>query len=211
MTSERLSMQIKKINQQSINEAVNILRRGGTVIYPTETAYGLGADATNKSTVAKIFKIKKRPKEKGLPVICYSKKQAEKFFELPEAAWKIWKKFYPKPISIILEWKSPSSILPLRKGEEGGGVPVRISSNKTARDLARKLGRPITATSANLTGAGAMYDAKEIAEIFSKEKYQPDLILDGGKLPRHLPSTIIKIVEDKIEVVRRGEVKISSM
>lgn len=195
-------MKFLKITKQSINEAVGILRRGGTVVFPTETAYGLGADAMNKKAVAKIFKIKKRPRDKGLPAICYSKKQVEKFFEMPRSAWKIWQKYWPKPVSIILRRKGTF----LRTQ-----IPVRISSNKTARDLARKLGWPITATSANLSGAGAMYDAKEIAKIFSKVKHKPDLILDGGRLPQKSASTIIKIVRDKIEIIRQGEVKISSM
>lgn len=203
-------MQVEKIMQKSIDNAVEIMRRGGTVVYPTETAYALGVDATNPRAVAKIFKIKNRPADKNLPAICHTKKQVEQFFELPALGWKLWLKYWPKPVSIILERKSPSLILPLNKGEEGGGTPVRISSNKTARDLARKLNRPITATSANISGLGAIYDAKEIIEEFEGKKYQPDMILDGGKLPKRPPSTIVKIIGDKIEIIRRGEVEINS-
>ncbi|MFA5133895.1 MAG: L-threonylcarbamoyladenylate synthase [Patescibacteria group bacterium] len=190
-------MTIMKINKSSILEAVAILKRGGIVVYPTETAYALGADATNEKSITRIFKIKNRPKEKNLPVICHTKKQVEKFFELPAFGWKLWLKFYPKPLSIILKYKN--------KNLE---APVRISSCKTARDLARKSGRPITATSANISGGETIYDSKDLIVEFSGKKYQPDLILDAGKLAKRPVSTIIKLNGEKIEVLRRGEVKI---
>jgi len=218
-------MRILKITKQSIKDAVAILKQGGTVVYPTETAYALGCDAINASATRKIFKIKKRPKEKNLPVICATKKQVEKFFQMPPLAWRLWLKFYPKPLSVILFSRHCEEPKATRQSSikrdcfaslamTADGTPVRISSNKTARDLARKLGRPIVSTSANVSGEPAMYDAKEIATAFSRKKNKPDLILDAGKLPHRSSSTIVKISKNvksptlNIEVMRQGEVKI---
>jgi L-threonylcarbamoyladenylate synthase len=213
-------MRILKITKRSIAEAVEVLKAGGTVVYPTETAYALGADITDAKAIAKIFKIKNRPSEKNLPAICATKKQAQEFFEMPVAAWRIWKKYFPKPVSIVMARKSP--LTPLCKGgkrlkplsfAKGGGegfcfIPVRISSNKVARGLARGLGRPVAATSANISGQSAIYNMEDIIAAFSKRKHRPDIVLDAGVIPRRLPSTIIKITDGKIEVLRQGEAKI---
>lgn len=192
-------MKILKVTKQSLAEAVSIMKNGGAVIYPTETAYALGCDAMSKRAMKKIFQIKKRPKSKGLPVICATKKQVEKFFIMPGMAWMIWKKHWPRPVSVVLETRD--------RGQGARQVPVRISSNKIARELARKLERPIVSTSANISGAGAIYDSKKIIESFARRKYRPDLVLDAGRLPERKPSTIVKISESgKIEILRHGEI-----
>jgi L-threonylcarbamoyladenylate synthase len=216
-------MRILKITKQSVAEAVGILKVGGTVVYPTETAYALGADITDAKAIAKIFKIKNRPSEKNLPAICATKKQAKEFFEMPVAAWRIWKKYFPKPVSIVLSARhceeSRACRGATRQSHEkrdcfaslamiSHSIPVRISSNKVARSLARELGRPVAATSANISGQPAIYNIEDIIAGFSKRKYQPDIVLDAGTIPQRLPSTIIKIANGKIEVLRQGEVKI---
>ncbi len=198
-------MQVKKITPESIKKAVEILKAGGVVAYPTETAYALGCDATNERGKKRIFKIKNRPKEKNLPVICATKKMAFDFFKFGKTERKFAKKYWPGALTMIL---SPSLILPLNKGEEGGGAAVRVSSNKIARALSRGIGRPIISTSANVSGKKTLYDVKEIINEFANKKNQPDLILDAGKLPMRKPSTIIKIVNEKIIILRQGEVKI---
>lgn len=218
-------MKILKITKQSITDAVAVLKSGGTVVYPTETSYALGCDATNERAKSLIFKIKMRPKEKDLPMICATKKQVSGFFKMPSVAWKIWKKYWPKPVSIIIKTKKHENkktrknnmSFPTPKRSVGNysgiqiEVPVRISSNKIARGLARKLGRPIVSTSANISGKPSLYSATEIAKSFFGKKYQPDIILDAGTLPVRPASTIIKINDNKIEVIRKGEVKIGSV
>src|SRR3989338_7009684 len=96
-------MKVEKVTPESIKKAVKILKHGGTVVFSTETAYALGCDATNATARQKIFKIKNRPSDKNLPVICSSKAQVQKFFKMPPLTWKIWKKYWPKPVSIILK------------------------------------------------------------------------------------------------------------
>lgn len=200
-------MKVIKITKQSIAKAVEILKRGGTVVYPTETAYALGCDAANARAAAKIFKIKNRPKEKGLPMICATKKMASDFFKFGKIERKLAKKYWPGPLTMIL----PSAISHQLSA-------VRVSSNKVARAISRGLGRPIISTSANISGKGAVYDSKKIIAEFAKEKYQPastcakrgepDLALDAGKLPPREPSTIVKIENTKIIILRQGKIRI---
>lgn len=184
-------MNIEKINKKSIEVAIKILRAGGTIVYPTETAYALGCDATNKKAMAKIFKIKNRSKDKKLPVICATKRMAADLFKFGKMERKLAKKYWPGPLTIVLP-----------------AAAVRVSLNKIARAISRGLRRPIISTSANLSGQKTLYDIKEIIREFKNKKYQPDLVLDGGKLPHRLPSTIIKIENEKIITLRQGEVKI---
>ncbi len=242
-------MQIKKITKQSIAEAVEILKAGGIVVYPTETAYALGCDATDKIAKKRIFKIKNRPVDKNLPMICATKKMAFDFFKFGKIEKNLAQKYWPGPLSIVL---SPchceesatrqSHQYGIATPSEGlamtaDGVPVRISSNKIACALSRGLHHPIISTSANVSGKKTLYEVKEIIREFKNKKYQPastraclalesrrvkrgepastrvkrgepDLILDAGKLPKRPPSTIIKIENEKVIVVRQGEIKI---
>ena len=87
-------------------------------------------------------------------------------------------------------------------------VAVRVSSNNVARALSRGLGKPIISTSANISGEAPAYNIKEVIKSFARKKYRPDLILDAGKLPKRSPSTIVKINDKKIIILREGEIKI---
>lgn len=184
-------MIIEKVSAKSIKEAIKILKSGGVIAYPTETSYGLGCDAKNKKAIKRIFVIKNRPYEKNLPIICSSKKQIEENFYVTKKVWDIWKNA-TRPTSIILRAR-------FAKIE----VPVRISSEKIARVLSRGLRGPITATSANLSKENPIYNGQEIFAKFSKKKYKPDYIIDAGKLKKNRVSTIIKLEEKKIKVIRK--------
>ncbi len=212
-------MKVVEITKQSIKEAVEILRRGGTVIYPTETAYALGCDATNASAAAKIFKIKNRPKDKNLPVICATKKMAQNFFKLGKIEKELAKKYWPGSLTMVLFSRhcEESATRQSRCCNDGIATPseglamtadsvaVRVSPNKITRALSQGLSRPIISTSANISGKKTLYGIKEIIREFANKKNQPDLILDAGKLPVCKPSTIIKIENNKIIILRQGE------
>jgi len=195
-------MRIEKIAPESITKAVAILKHGGVVVYPTETAYALGCDATNGKAIAKIFKIKNRPKEKGLPVICATKRMASDFFKFGKIERKLAKKYWPGPLTMVLKKSSKFKVQSLKF------IAVRVSPNKVACAISRGLKRPIVSTSANISGAAAIYNSADIIKNFSEKKYQPDLILDAGKIPVRRPSTIIKIENNKVIILRQGEVRI---
>jgi L-threonylcarbamoyladenylate synthase len=186
-----------------INEAIAIFKRGGVIAYPTDTAYGLGAKFSDKYAAARIYKIKGRPPGKPLPVVVASLGMARKFFKFSYAELGLAKKYWPGPLSLLLQLKFPISNFQFPIS-----IVVRMPDSVIARRLSRAVHEPIFSTSANISGAGECYSAKEIIRQFKNKKEKPDLIFDGGRLRRKKPSTIIKIVDDKIEVLRKGPVRL---
>jgi len=197
-------MKILPTNKKSIKQAIKILHNGGVIVYPTETTYGIGCDATNKKAVLRIFKIKKRSKANNLPIICATKKMVKDFFKISKKEQELAKKYWPGPLSIVLSLRGAYS----RRGNLVIGTPVRVSSDKIVYLLSFGLKKPITATSANISGDGPFYNAKDVYDNFKNRKYQPDLILDSGRLKKNKPSTIVELKDDNIFVIRRGEIKL---
>lgn len=190
-----------------IDQAVEILRRGGVIVYPTETSYALGCDATNDAAVAKVFAIKGRPEGKGIPLILPDDIDVSAFVEMSARALKLAKQHWPGPLNIVAK-RATSSSVSLRC-ETDGTQSVRQSSSALASELARQLGRPLVATSANRSGEAAIYRVDELkTEFFGDE--QPDAVLDGGHLPVVPASTTIKIEGDKLEIVRQGVITLAT-
>lgn len=178
-----------------LEEAKKVIEEGGTVIFPTETAYGIAADATNEEAVGKVYQLKKRPREKGLTVIVKSLEQAEKYSDLSEDEKKIVEEFMPGPLTLIAEKKDN---LPDNLNED---FAFRISSSETARKLAGNT--PITATSANISGKDTSYAVEEI----SKElREKADYIIDAGELDEGPTSTIAEL-KDELVIHREGPIK----
>lgn len=211
-------MKIIKINASAFSEkiikkTVDILQRGGVIIYPTDTAYALGCDAMNKRACARIFKIKHRQKEKRLPLIAGSVAMVKNFCKVDSTSEKLIKKYWPGALTLILKVKSCKVRKVIGKGET---VAVRVPKSKIARAISQRLGRPIVSTSANLSGHSLCYCVNDILRQFVPsphssptgrgDKLSIDLVLDAGILPRKKSSTIIKIVNGKIEILRRGAV-----
>ncbi len=223
---------LNKKDKQVVEIAVRALKIGGVLVFPTETAYGLAADAGNKKAIEKIYKIKGRMASKFLPLIVGSLEQMQEFFELNKKELELVRKY--KGLTIILKGKrqkakgkseiqnSKVNKLYLLPGQKT--CAVRISKYKLARELALGLGRPITATSANVSGGENCYSVEDVLRQLKKtiplcpdsaplHRDTPpklggdkiDLIIDGGKLPKRKPSTIVKVEGSKVEVVRQGD------
>ncbi len=189
-----------KSNKEVINRAVEILTQGGILIAPTETAYGLIADVTNKKAIEKIYKLKGRSFKKFLPLIIGSNCQLRDNFKVKSKEDKLIKKY--KGVSFVLPVKNKKIyLLP-----EQETCAVRVSTNQIIQSIAKKLGRPITATSANKSGENNCYSIKDVLKQIKEEKV--DLILDAGKLTKKKPSTIVKVGDDIVHIVRQGEIKI---
>jgi len=189
-----------KPNKEVINRAVEILTQGGILIAPTETAYGLIADVTNKKAIEKIYKLKGRSFKKFLPLIAGSNCQLRDNFKVNSKEDKLIKKH--KGVSIILSIKNKKIYL-LPQQET---CAVRVSTNQIIQSIAKKLGRPITATSANKSGGNNCYSIKDVLKQIKEEKV--DLILDAGKLVKKKPSTIVKVESGKINILRQGEINL---
>ena len=198
---------MKIINTNQIEEALRALKNGEIIIFPTETSYGIGCDATNKKAVEKIFQIKNRRKENALPIIIPDKESAGKYVKFSETAKMLAQVFWPGGLNIIAKVKDGTPVASLCSSD--GTQCVRVSSHPFASKLAKSFGRPIVATSANISGQENVYSAEKAKEIFSEQDKIISLIVDAGELPKVAPSTTVKVVDHKIEIVRQGEVKIT--
>lgn len=191
----------KEIKPEIINEAVNVLDKGGVIVYPTDTIYGLGCDIFNRKAVARIFAIKKRDKKKPLSILCPDFKCLSDYAYISNSAFRLIKKLLPGPYTFIFKAsnKVPRSLAPKRKT-----VGIRMPDHKFCLKLTDRLGRPIVTTSVNLSGEDFFTDPKKIKDELAG---QIDLILDAGKLVNE-PSTVIDLTGDVPEVIRKGKGKV---
>jgi len=186
---------------EKIAAAVAVLRGGGVVAYPTETFYGLGADATNEAAIEKIFAIKGRTFNNPVAVIVAGEHDLLPLVsEIPENARILMQRFWPGPLTLIF-WAAPAVSSRLTAGT--GKIGIRISSHPIAALLARELGAPLTATSANRSGEPENADAAGIASSLGA---LPDLIVDGGATPGQPGSTILDVTAFPFRILREGAV-----
>lgn len=208
MLSYECQMKIVKVNKINIKEVIRILKNGGLVIYPTETLYGIGADATNKNAVEKLSKYKNRPFGKPYSIAVVDQKMAEDYVILNKTARDLYKKFLPGPLTIISRGRH--NVAPGVESEDGT-LGIRIPDYKLVIDIVKNLGRPITSTSANASYKKRPYKISDILEnISNKQKKLIDLIIDAGELPRRDPSTVIDTTLDEPITLRQGEIKLSN-
>ncbi|MSQ40306.1 MAG: threonylcarbamoyl-AMP synthase [Dehalococcoidia bacterium] len=186
---------------QQIREAVEVLRRGGVIAFPTDTLYGLGAWAFSREGVERTFVIKGRPSSMALPLLLAEASQlADVAAEVPEVAWTLVRRFWPGALTLVLR-KSPA-IPDLVTGGEPT-VAVRIPDHPVARELVRLLGAPITGTSANRTGAPPARTAQQVIEQLGDAV---DLVVDGGECPLGSPSTVVDCTQGALRILREGAI-----
>jgi len=187
-----------KPTKKLIEKAVDILKNGGLIVYPTETCYGIGCDALNENAVEKVYRVKKREKKKPLSIIVSSLEMMRKYGKITKEVEYLVKKFMPGPLTIVVEKKR--TIPDILNPKE---IAFRISSHPIAQQLVKELDKPITATSANISGSKPIYSSEEIVKIFNGKV---DMIIDSGNLPLIQPSTIIRVKKSKIELIREGAI-----
>jgi L-threonylcarbamoyladenylate synthase len=181
----------------SIGLALQILQTGGLVAFPTDTVYGIGALAFDGQAVESIYAAKDRPNEKAIPVLLADISELEKVtLAVPEMARRLAARFWPGPLTLVLPKQPalPESVSAIAT------VAVRVPDHAVARDLLRAAG-PMAVTSANISGRPNTTTAQE---VFEQMKDRVALILDGGKAPRGLPSTIVDCTQGKPMIVRSG-------
>jgi L-threonylcarbamoyladenylate synthase len=200
---------ILKINPEKpepdrIDEAVAILKSGGVIAFPTETFYGLGADARNEAAIDKIFGIKGRDFKNPILVVIGARDHLDAFAaDIPEKARKLMDRFWPGPLTIV--FRAAASVSPkLTAGS--GKIGIRLTSHPIAAELSGKLGGPVTATSANLSGAPECSSAEE---VISQLKGKLDGIVDGGRTPGGKGSTIVDVTSHPPKLLREGMIPFS--
>lgn len=187
--------------EEVISEALQVLKKGGIVAYPTESFYGLGVIANDEAAVKKLYRLKKRPLEKAMPVIVGNNDVLKAIVKsIPPQAEKLMEKFWPGPLTMIFEAKDT---LPQMLTGNKHRVAVRIPGNSFALYLARAANFPITATSANPSGKIPAQEPGEVIDYFGENI---DLVVDGRKTPGGKPSTIIDVTVVPPIVLREGSV-----
>lgn len=194
-----------KKHKQIIHACTLALKKGKIIAYPTDTSYGLACDATNITSVKKLYALKGRTFKNPVHVVVISKKQAQNLVAWNKIAEKLSRKFWLGAVTLVLPLRSKNKSI-LRLSANTGFLGLRMPKNKIALDLVEALKKPVTATSANVSGKPNAYSAEEILKQFKKAKYKPDIILNAGRLPKTKPSTVVKIKEKKAEVLRVGPV-----
>jgi L-threonylcarbamoyladenylate synthase len=202
-----IEMKIIKSEAFSAEMAVEILKSGGLVIFPTETMYGIGADATNSGAIKRLVAYKKRPFGKPFSIAVTNRDMAERYAEINQTARDIYKKFLPGPVTVI---STGNHKLAPGVESETGTIGVRIPDYPLVLEIVKKLGKPITATSANASYKKRPYKIEDILDNISvKQKGLIYLIIDAGELPHNEPSTVIDTTLDDMVVLRQGEIAIS--
>ncbi len=197
---------VSAFEEKNIKKAVQILKEGGLVVFPTETVYGLGANALSPQAVAKIFEVKKRPHFDPLIVHISDREEAKKYVKSwPPLAEKLSQAFWPGPLTLVL-YKN-ELISPLVTA----GLPsiaLRVPSHPVALKLLKESQLPIAAPSANPFSFVSPTRAQQVEETLGKEV---DLILDAGSTPYGLESTVVSLLSEKPEILRLGSLTLEEI
>lgn len=183
----------------ALNQAVAVLRAGGLVAFPTDTVYGVGANATNAAAVGQLYAAKVRPEGKAIPLLLGDVRDLEGLAEnLPPVAERLMDAFWPGALTLVV-WRSPAVADIVTAG--GPTVAVRLPDHVVARALARALGGALAATSANVSGAR---EATTAAEVLDQLAGRIDLVLDGGRCAGGTASTVLDLTTEPPTVLRTG-------
>lgn len=193
---------IQRFSVDDISVIAHLLKDGGVLVFPTETSYGIGCDATNDVAVAKVFAAKGRPDGKGVPILVQSARQAAGYVVFSKIAEELAGKYWPGPLNLIL---------PVRVGISSRCATddtqsVRVSSHPFIQSLLKAFDRPLVATSANPSGSEALYEVSNLEEIFGDRAQFIDGVVDIGPLPVVPASTTVRVLDDVIEIIRQGSI-----
>ena len=183
-------------NKEGIERASQIINRGGIVVYPTDTVYGIGCDPYNKTSVEKIYEIKSRDLIKSLPVLTYSKETAKHIVHFDNITEKIVEKFWPGPLTVILKVTDDKIKESLNLNDK---IAIRVPDHQCTLDLLQKCNY-LVGTSANISGNSSYTNPKECL----RDLKGYDVFVDGGIISSKGESTIIEIENEEIKIIREG-------
>jgi len=185
----------------AISEATEILLSGGLVAYPTESFYGLAADATDETAIKRLFLAKQRGPGRPVLILIPSVEVLNQYVQhIPPIAQQLIKKFWPGGLTLVFD--ADPEILPLLTSGTGK-IGIRLSSHPVATALTRTIGVPITGTSANISGEPPCRNAEEVRRSLGDGV---DLILDGGETKGEVGSTVLDVTVDPPRILRQGMV-----
>lgn len=202
-------LHLEKDIKTDIPKALETLKKGGLVIAPSDTIYGLLADASNEAAVKKLIAFKNRPLGKSISIFVSDLNMAQKYVEMDDRQIKMLKKLLPGPFTIVLPSRHKVSFL---LESEKGTLGIRLPDNDFINYLIAAFGAPTTATSANLAGRSPHYSVESLLnDLPQSKKEMIDLIIDGGKLPRNKPSTVIDLTTSQLKFIRQGDISLNNL
>jgi L-threonylcarbamoyladenylate synthase len=191
---------------QALRRARHLLREGEVIAFPTDTVYGVGANAFERFAVRQIFTLKKRPVDKALPVFIAQIDDLNLVARhIPDRAWLFLQKFWPGALTVVLP-KNPQLPDDVTAGQDT--VAIRIPNYPLCLELVIRVGRPLAVTSANLSGRPTPDTAQGVAEQLGEAL---PLVLDGGPSPVPQPSTIVDLSVSPPRLLRRGPLTLSQL
>ncbi|WP_163336772.1 L-threonylcarbamoyladenylate synthase [Desulfopila sp. IMCC35008] len=202
MKHSDVSIQMK---DDPLRNAVECIARGGIAGIPTETYYGLAVDPENEEALERLFRIKMRPESKPVLVLISCREQLESLVaDIPDTYVELMDEFWPGPLTLVFQARAGVSSL-LTAGT--GTVGIRQTPHPVARAMIESIGKPITATSANISGQPPASSAADVCRMFGKEI---DCIVDGGESGEKMPSTVVRPRGDEFCIERHGVVDLRS-
>jgi len=192
--------------ERVVEKTVSVLERGGLVVYPTETVYGLGVDATSEPALEKLWQFKGERGDKPVLVAVSSVKMAEEYVDLTDLGKKVVQKYWPGAVAVVALSKDKVS----KKAQgETNTLGLRVPDMKIILEIISRFGKPITSTSANISGAPTARSLGEFLATVPLDRQELiDLFIDGGELPLRQPSTIVDTTGEEVRILRQGETEV---
>lgn len=201
MTARIIQISSEKIQEEEIRLISDTLRQGAVIAYPTDTFYGLGADIFSRQALQRIHRIKKRQASKPMPILVSDFDMAESLAaEIPPLFGSIAARFWPGPLTLVIK---AAAGLPVELVGVKRTVGIRLPDVTWLRELIRRVGFPIAATSANISGAREIDSAEEVIRQF---RLKVDLIVDAGRTPGGRPSTVLDLTGMRPVILREGAI-----
>ncbi|MFH1827419.1 MAG: L-threonylcarbamoyladenylate synthase [bacterium] len=201
----------EKNKKKVISQTLKVLKDGGLVVFPSDTVYGLLVDSTNEQAVKKLISFKERPAGKAISVFIPNIQMIEMICNINSSQKNIMEKILPGPFTVVLDYKKEKSKFQISKLllSEKQTLGIRYPDFELIDILVSKFGKPVTATSANISGYSSVYSIQSFFKQLSKKRKDfLDLVIDGGKLPFRKPSTVIDLTSERIKQLRTGDVKL---
>jgi L-threonylcarbamoyladenylate synthase len=199
--AEIVTVNLRRVRRDAVDRAARVIRRGGVILYPTDTIYGLGCDACNEKAVRKVFGIKRRAKgNAALVLVRNGEMVSELVAEIPAIAREYMRRFWPGPLTLVLRARRHLNryITSAR-----GTIGIRIPANSFCLKLLSEVRTPLVSTSANISGNPDTMEAAELTALF---RSKVDLIIDAGPLPPSGPSTVVDVTGAEPVILREGAI-----
>ena len=189
------------LNYDNLKEPAQIIKKGGIVIFPTETVYGIGTNGLDKNAIKKLYEVKQRPLNKPISLLVNNIEMVEKIAKnITEVEYKLMEKFFPGPLTIILEKRD---IVPDILTSNTNTIGIRMPSGEIAKKLIEFAGVPIATSSSNISGKPSGTNITDIKKDFEGKV---DCFIDNGESELGIPSTVIRIIDNIPHILRQGAI-----